>query len=64
MDLAAYEAVTPEELWHSDPEALIHGVNGGIVIPGEPVFGGERLDGQAHHLRVTSAKAGLFPNYA
>src|SRR5688500_12103096 len=39
----------------ADAEALVHGVVRRIVIPGEPVGGGEGMVGERHHLGVTGA---------
>ena len=46
----------------ADTEALVHGWGDGIVIPGEPVGGGERMAGERHHLGVTGADACFLPD--
>ena len=50
-------------LWPANSESLIHDCTGEeIVIPGEPVVGGEGWSGQTHHLGVTRAEAGFLPD--
>src|SRR5688572_32558797 len=44
--------------------ALIHGTSFEIVIPGEPVLGGELFIGQSHHLRIACTIAGFLPDHA
>src|SRR5688572_33251509 len=48
MDFAAI-------LRDADTETLVHGVGGCIVIPGEPVGGGEGMVGERHHLGIAGA---------
>ena len=62
--VATLETINLSASWHRDPEALIHGVDRRIVVPGEPVFFGQLRVGQPHHLRVTAAEARLLPDHA
>src|SRR5687768_8568362 len=53
-----------EGLRDADTESLLHGPSRGIVIPGEPVLGGELFQRQSNHLRITGAVARLLPDNA